>query len=1013
MPVPGSPRLCTVPHGPEALEALARAIDDAKGGDPLAPVTVVPPNVYAGLGLRRALARRGGVANTRFMPLGRVAELLGAASLAAAGRRPLIPAVRAAAVRVALARDPGALADVAGHPATARALERTFADLRGLGDGDLARLAATGGRAATVVALFHAFRAVVAPRYYDEHDLAAAAARAVEAGAPGLADVGAVVLHLPPPGADEEPLPAALARAGRLWVLAGLTDEEGASPPVPHRAVVAPDAGEEVRFVLRDVARRLEDGTPLHRMAVLHATSQPYARLVHDVFTDAGMPHHSPPVRTLGETVAGRTLLGLLHLADDEFARRDVLAWLHAAPVLEAPGGGEVPAPAWDRLTREAGVVRGPEQWQRRLAGLQRRLEAEGAARGADSDAADPEGESDRLAADHDLATRLRHFVQELTGHVRAAPEGSWRDLTSWATRLLVRYLGTETERAPWPDAEHEAFAAVEEAVGSLAGLDGVEPEPDLATFRRAVSELLHEPAGRVGRFGDGVFVGGLGQAAGGDFDVVYVVGMSEGALPSRPADDPLLPEHEAARGGRAEERRRYLAALAAGAERVLVAPRADVRGQQERAPSRWFSDAVAALTGQRHATPDLDALRGDHFRAPAARVQSIEEGLMAAGAHPASARDRDLVALMAASPAGEPPAHLARGWEAVRARQEGVAGPWTGFVGVTGPLITGAPRPLSPTALEDWARCPFRHFLARVLRVAERDDPQDIERLGVVDRGSLVHEVLERFVGEHLDAVAPGEPWSDEARARARAIGEEVLDEYEERGRTGRALLWAHDRRHILAELERALTADDEMRAQLGSQPVAVEMRFGVEGEQPVEVDVGGGRRVHLRGQVDRVDRAGDGLVVLDYKTGRPDDYRELDDDLVAGGRRLQLPVYALAARRRFGDDLPVAAQYWFVSDRGRYRRLPEEPEMTAERMARFVEALDVIVEGAEGGVFPARPGEDSWDYVRRRDHWAHCRWCAYDRLCRTDRGDVWEQVRGDARLARFRVLAGEEAPG
>ena len=44
------------PYGKPARERLQALVAEAKAGNPFAPVTVVPPNTYSGIGLRRVLA---------------------------------------------------------------------------------------------------------------------------------------------------------------------------------------------------------------------------------------------------------------------------------------------------------------------------------------------------------------------------------------------------------------------------------------------------------------------------------------------------------------------------------------------------------------------------------------------------------------------------------------------------------------------------------------------------------------------------------------------------------------------------------------------------------------------------------------------------------------------------------------------------------------------------------------------------------------------------------------------
>src|SRR5690606_5469306 len=102
----------------------------------------------------------------------------------------------------------------------------------------------------------------------------------------------------------------------------------------------------------------------------------------------------------------------------------------------------------------------------------------------------------------------------------------------------------------------------------------------------------------------------------------------------------------------------------------------------------------------------------------------------------------------------------------------------------------------------------PFRYFLSHVLRVRPYDLYADAESIAGRDRGSLVHEVLERFMAESLDH-EPGQPWSPDDHVRMRGIVREVAARYEESGRTGRPLLWEAELDRLVRRLASILEVD------------------------------------------------------------------------------------------------------------------------------------------------------------------------------------------------------------
>ena len=92
--------------------------------------------------------------------------------------------------------------------------------------------------------------------------------------------------------------------------------------------LTASDADEEVRAAVRAVVDAARAGIRLDRIAVLHASPEPYARLAHEQLRAAGIATNGAAVAPIAARVAGRTVLQLLRLAEGGYRRQDVLAWL-------------------------------------------------------------------------------------------------------------------------------------------------------------------------------------------------------------------------------------------------------------------------------------------------------------------------------------------------------------------------------------------------------------------------------------------------------------------------------------------------------------------------------------------------------------------------------------------------------------------------------------------------------------------------------------------------------------
>jgi ATP-dependent helicase/nuclease subunit B len=1006
-------------YGAKALDLLASQIAELKGADPLSPATVVVSSSYMSVATRRALAARpGGMVNVHFTTARGLAEKLVAARLAEAGRRPASAPMVAAAIRAALHDAPGIFAPVADHPATEQALSVAYLELRRVPETAANAVAQCSSRARDILRICQDARERLSVRSYDEEDLFVTATQGLTERA--HPEIGPVVVHLLPSlNATHADFVRSLASRGPLIANVGLTgnpDADNRSISAFQRAgitvaipvnlepahasgiISASDPDDEVRSAVRLVMQWAQDGIRLGRIAVLYGNTDPYARLLQAQLGAAGIAVTGVPVRSLADLLFGRALRALLALPDKNFRRPDVLAVLADAPILD----GDRPAlsRAWERLSREAGVV-GGDDWGQRLPlfAADKRKRADK----ADADGNTSRAENHRRAAER--AESLAAFIQRLrTDLSQGDGAGTWAALVDWARDLLRTYLGDEAHREGWPEAEQDAASRVEQILDQLAELDALAgPVPSVGTFRQVLDQELNAPARQVGRLGAGVLVGDLSLAPGLTFDRLVVLGMAEGCFPSPHLEDSLLPDSERASAEghlqlRAErvhdDHRNLLAAIAGAQESVLTWPRGDLRKSNDQPASRWLLDSAAALSG----VPDIrseDLLR-IHHEPWFDNIASFADGLVRTPVFTSAQELR-----LAAVARGELSSSVVTGDATLAAAldiiDQRTSHDFTRFDGNLTSVTADLPelQRVSATQLQTWATCPRDYLFKYLLSVEHIEEPERQLSINALDRGTLFHAIMEHFIREFIASGHPMDNWSETDRDRLHEIAHQQFERFRREGRTGRELLWRRDQSAILAELDRTIDLDNTRLAR-GLRPVAAERDFNL-----IEVPISGDRILHLRGSIDRIDQAQDrSLEIIDYKTGKHDDYKNLtEQNPHDGGKRMQLYIYALAGRDRFPDAPSATAYYWFTkTDRLVGYQVTESVEQEVSA------AIRTIVDGIEAGMFPAHPSE-------KAPRWVECWSCAPDGLSSTQLRSDWERKRDDPALAPYADLCEPEA--
>jgi ATP-dependent helicase/nuclease subunit B len=1039
------PPLVVAPFGVATVNALKQGIRTAQGRDPLAPVDVIVPTAVIGVTLRRAVAGAG-LANVRFSSLPQLAERLAARHLALTDRRPVHPHARLLATRAALRRTTGSLAEAAArHPATLDIVDALFAELDTADTqrfGALDLLIRKGSpRAGDVARLYRAYRdelGLANPRAVDPIE---AAIEALEAGhGPDTRVVLFAPRHLAP---GDRRLLAALATRDRLTAVVGTTAEEdedtdgivawlsthlgepqrqsAASPTRDISIVVAPDPEEEARLAVRGLIERLDNHRPRpERIAIAYHSPDPYLRALVQVLDEAGLPFHAPAHTTLAQTAAGRTVAGLLALHLDDYPRTDVIRWLSDAPV-RIDSDHPVPAHRWDWLSRDAHVTRGAQTWQSRLEAF------------AAEAAADPENEHrQRRAAD---ARALAEFVAELRKRAEeVATARTWSDASAALRSALERYLGTGRTVERWPSPpnlppaaqrqvtrEQLAYDAVLSAVDDLASLDQVSPPPTPDTLRSALARQLDRPAAAGTTLGRGVIVAPISQLAGADLDLLVVVGMTEDAYPPRLREHAVLRDADRKLVGdpadgtqllttedrRRLERRQHLAALAGARHVVLSYAVADIRGQRRQFPSPWLLEEATRLAGRPVSAEELPTLTGE----PWLSVYPSFVASLDSTTSPASRHELDVALAQGRHADAIDDARYQRGREAVQARANAEFGRWLWELPpLTGILAERAENARNATLLQRWATCPASYLFQSVFTIKDLEDAAERDTVDPLERGSLVHAALERFLRKHLADDGrphrdPDAAWTSEEVQDALTILEEEASNLEAQGLTGRPALWRAEVAGLRRALTRLLADDSRLRREQRSWPVAVEMPFGREEREALRITLPDGRVIAFSGTIDRVDMTESGrLIVIDYKTGKGYGYDmipaigkpNLDADLTEGGRKIQLTLYGLAAEDAF-DATVSHAYYWFVEQDFLLRGGP----LDERQRDRLRHVLDVEISAISEGKFPANPGPADWK------GWIACRYCAYDRMCSTNRSSIWERLRDDARVAPYAALA------
>jgi RecB family exonuclease len=725
------------------------------------------------------------------------------------------------------------------------------------------------------------------------------------------------------PGIDEAP---AVATAPQGPVLVLPVPADGSErPPDSDLCFVSRDREDELRDVVRLIAARLDEAPdrPGAPVAIVFHRPLPYLYLAEHVLSEADVPFQA---------------LDALPLAAEPFA-----ALLDMALAMARTGGTREAAIGLLRSRLLHVAVDDVRVGLRDVAALDRVLAERRAIGEADTYVSEVEGffegreSRGRLERDRaHRAARAAALLRDVLRPFRTAASASGQlDAVASFLRRFEAVVDGSTEAA---DRYLRARAAV---LGVIDGLSSAfrqfddratDPAALVTYVRHAVEARTFAP--RRGR--TGVHLVDAMSARFGRFDHVHVVGLVETDWP-------------------AHLRRSVF--YASGMLRTLGWPQ---EADQMRAGQAAFRDLLRLA----HRTVHLHAfhLDGDAIVGRSPLVDMARD--LPTSAEPRAARanvfeDERLVSAGESAAVQTAPG----GWLDLRRRRPPITDRrFTGYVSRQPEAAYRVSR------VDRYVDCPFKYFAESVLNLAEERD--EMAGLTPLERGSLVHELFERFYRE----------WQASGHGTITpATLPEALDRFGAIVRRALARLPEPDRvleetRLLGSIVARGLAARVfELESDAGGRIVDRLIEHPLQG--PFVFPLRNGleqRTIQIRGKADRVDVFDDGsLRVIDYKLGRLPDV----------DASVQIGVYAHCAQATLEaqDSRPHpvrAAMYLaFGDDRQLEGALAKKPAETAFAVAARASAFAGAVAEIEAGQFPPRP---------RRP--PDCQYCGYAGVCRKE---------------------------
>lgn len=723
------------------------------------------------------------------------------------------------------------------------------------------------------------------------------------------------------------------------------------------RIVKCADTVSEIETIGRRVKTLLLDGVPPEDIALVFRTVEDVAHHVRVVFEEFGIPVFVEAPEPLSTTSPGIFLLQVFE-ATTAWARDDIAALL-ANPRLDTAGL----LAASPTVARAARVVAGLDEWRQGLNDLRRQLDGEGADK---SPVAGLPRARETLGAAVDALTRLAALADAIPATAPLA------DFFRAAEQIV-----TQSENREGAECEGNATRRLLSALKRARRLHTADTAPVArAEFVARLRRILHLERVNVDNPPRAIRCLPMDQIRNLRLPYVFFGGANDGVFPQAPGVSAIYSRADLAalvRAGIALRQREehgnyelslFQHVLASVETELTVTWRAQSREGREMRPSPFVDDLQSLFEGVRLEAPPP---------ATDAFVPLPEEC--------ASPRDLRNAAILRAN-------DLAHAFpDVLREALEGAAVEerrWseTAFDCYDGCLAAadsvnavaqefGPDHVFSTSQLEKYVRCPFLFFVERVLGIELVETPE--EELNALERGRLVHSVLERFHREHR-----GMSVKEIGLPAAQKRMKKVIDEEFARETRRKGARWAGVLNVERAIAERRLLRYLEKEAEAGAQwkPSHFEVSFGgtprdngdpLATEEPCTIELSCGP-LRIKGIIDRIDVSDSHFRVVDYKTGKVP-----KKDAIEQAQSLQLALYVLAVDYLLKrEGACVAAAFVGVGEKPEARSIAAGDAAWEQHIAAVLDTAARAIAAMREGVFCPSVDDAPCEYC---DVWTVCR--------------------------------------